>query len=159
MPRSRKRPRLARGFRADRASAGDRPQHYAPRSSHHRRARDRPSPCLGRGNGRGWRAVFAQIEHSRGTGPRATGQEVLTTVGRGQALAMPRLRKRPWLACGFRAERAIAGDRPPRYGPRSPILTRSGSGEPELQLLHRDREDSPTARTRAYIASRCRNTS
>ena len=24
--------------------------------------------------------------------------------------------KRPWPACGFRAGRAIAGDRPPRYG-------------------------------------------
>ena len=30
-----------------------------------------------------WRSVFAQIERSRGTGPRATGQEVLVTVGRG----------------------------------------------------------------------------
>ena len=61
-------------------------------------------------NGLGWRAVFAQIERARGTGPRATGQELLTTVGRGKALAMPRLRKRPRLACGFRAERAITGE-------------------------------------------------
>ena len=41
----------------------------------HRRARACPSPCLGRGNGFGWRSVFAQIGRSRGTGPRATGSE------------------------------------------------------------------------------------
>ena len=29
---------------------------------------------------------------------------------------MPRSRKRFWAACGFRAGRALAGDRPPRYG-------------------------------------------
>ena len=41
----------------------------------HRRARACPSPCLGR-NGKtvGWRAVFARVERSRGTDPRATGQ-------------------------------------------------------------------------------------
>ena len=38
----------------------------------YRRARACPSPCLGRGNGVGWRAIFAQVGRSRGTGPRAT---------------------------------------------------------------------------------------
>ena len=41
----------------------------------YRRARACPSPCLGRGNGVGLRAFFAQVERSRRTGPRATGQE------------------------------------------------------------------------------------
>ncbi len=49
----------------------------------YRRARACPSPCLGRENGLGRRAFFAQIERSRGTGPRATGPE-------GVRLAMPR---------------------------------------------------------------------
>ena len=41
----------------------------------HRRARACPSPCLDReGNGFGWRAFFARVDRSRGTGPRATGQ-------------------------------------------------------------------------------------
>ena len=54
-----------------------------------RRARACPSPCLGRGNDLGWRAVFAQIERSRGTGPRATGQEGdLVTVGRWENLSL-----------------------------------------------------------------------
>ena len=52
-------------------------------SPFHRRARACPSPCLGRGNSFGVRAVFAQSERSRGTGPRATGQKVLVTGGRG----------------------------------------------------------------------------
>ena len=58
------------------ALAGDRPPRYGPRrgGARHRRARACPSPCLGRGNDLGRRAVFAQIEHSRGTGPRATGK-------------------------------------------------------------------------------------
>ena len=38
------------------------------------------------GNGVGWRAVFARVERSRGTGPRATGQgEVLFTMRRSGA--------------------------------------------------------------------------
>ena len=41
----------------------------------HRRARACPSPCLGRENGLGLRSFFARVERSRGTGPRATGQE------------------------------------------------------------------------------------
>ena len=48
-----------------------------------RRARACPSPGLGRGNGLGWRAVFAQVGRSRGTGPRATGKKRYFTVGRG----------------------------------------------------------------------------
>ena len=48
---------------------------YARPSPFHRRARACPSPCLDWGNGLGLRAFFAQVERSRGTGPRATGQE------------------------------------------------------------------------------------
>ena len=47
---------------------------FARPSPFHRRARACPSPCLGRGNGLGWRVFFARVERSRGTGPRATGQ-------------------------------------------------------------------------------------
>ena len=101
-------------------------------ASFHRRARACPSPCLGQeGNGVDWRAVFAQSERARGTGPRPTSQEVLATVARWEnlSLAMPRAGKRPWLACGFRAERASAGDRPPPYEPRS-SRHRSAVGKP-----------------------------
>ena len=40
---------------------------------------------IGRGAGLGWRSVFAQVERSRGTGPRATvdGAASRVTVGRG----------------------------------------------------------------------------
>ena len=57
--------------------ARDRPSRYGKKTSpFHRRARACPSPCLDRErNGVGWRAFSAQIERSRGTGPRATGQE------------------------------------------------------------------------------------
>ena len=41
----------------------------------HRRARACPLPCHRKGKGLGWRAFFARVECSRGTGPRATGQE------------------------------------------------------------------------------------
>ena len=34
-----------------------------------------PRHAIGTGNGVGWRAFFAQVECSRGTGPRATGSE------------------------------------------------------------------------------------
>ena len=58
---------------------------------------------------------------------------------------MPRLRKRLWLAFGFRVGRVLAGDRPPRYGrggvllpsvvQERLLLTRSGAGAPELRSL------------------------
>ena len=45
------------------ALAGDRPPHYGEKKRiAARRARACPSPCLGRGNGFGWRAFFAQVE-------------------------------------------------------------------------------------------------
>ena len=45
---------------------------FARPSPFHRRARDRPSPCLDRENGPGRRAFFARVLRLRGTGPRAT---------------------------------------------------------------------------------------
>ena len=90
-------------------------------ASLYRRARACPSPCLGRGNGFGWRAVFARVERSRGTGPRATVDEAaasLTRSGSGepelQSLANRDNRVNPAHLWGTRE---IAGDRPPRYGP------------------------------------------
>ena len=71
------------------------------------------------GNGLGRRAVFAQVERSRGTGPRATVCQAAFFHRRARACPSPCLGqngKRPWTAGGFRAGRAIAGDRPPRYG-------------------------------------------
>ena len=57
-------------------------------------------------------------ERSRGTGPRATGQDgVLVTVGRGPVPRRASVGEKPWLAFGFRVGRTLAGDRPPRYGP------------------------------------------
>ena len=88
-----------------------------------RRARACPSPCSG------------ACVRSRGTGPRATGPE-------GVRLTMPRsgsgepelqspasllrivqiLKILLLVACGFRVGRALAGDRPPRYGPERGFL-------------------------------------
>ena len=49
------------------------PPRYDEKNVPHRRARACPSPCLDREeNGLGLRVVFARIERSRGTGPRAT---------------------------------------------------------------------------------------
>ena len=58
--------------------AGDRPPRCGMqgRLRFHRRARACPSPCVGWGNGVGLRAFFARVERSRGTGPRATVDEV-----------------------------------------------------------------------------------
>ena len=112
---------------------------YARPSPFHRRARACPSPCPDLGNGLGWRAFFAQIERSRGTGPRATVCKAVSLHRRARACPSPclgRNGKRRWLACVFRAGREIAGDRPPRYGPGkgfSSPCARSGSGDPELR--------------------------
>ena len=87
MPRSERETALASG-RFSRGS-GDRggqapALRFARPSPFYRRARACPSPCLGRGNGLGLRAFFAQVERSRGTGPRATVKKsVPFTVGRG----------------------------------------------------------------------------
>ena len=124
-------------------------------SPFHRRARACPSPCLGRGNGFGWRAFFARVVRSRGTGPRATVCKAVSVNRRARACPSPclgRNGKRPWVGvrfsrrsnaregqapalraregffspCAVREQvlpnyshwgpRAIAGDRPPRYG-------------------------------------------
>ena len=106
------------------AIAGDGPPRDGPRKgSRHRRARACPSPCLGRGNSRGWRAVFAQSERSRGTGPRATGKKRYFTVGRGPSHAT-RASERVSLA-SVRAPGPVGQDRL--------ILTRLCSGEHKLQ--------------------------
>ena len=103
------------------AIAGDRPPRYGTKNgAFHRRARACPSPCLDR-NGKclGRRAFFARVERSRGTGPRATVKK-RAVYRRARACPSPcldRNGKWPWPVCGFRAGRAIAGDRPPRYGP------------------------------------------
>ena len=63
--------------------------------------------------------IFARVVRSRGTGPRATVKKRAASR-RARACPSPCLGgngKRPWAAFGFRAGRAIAGDRPPRYGP------------------------------------------
>ena len=50
---------------------------------------------------------------------------------------MPRSRKRPWLAFGFRAARAIAGDRPPRYGCQGRLPFTVGRGPvPRHAIAH-----------------------
>ena len=148
MPRSRgKRRWLACGFRAGREIAGDRPPRYGKRtvsdpknSPLHRRARACPSPCLGReGNGLGRWTIFAQIERSRGTGPRATVKKIVPfTVGRGPVPRHASVCARNNL--GWRSVFARVG-RSRGTGPRAPVgeaaarLTRSGSGAPELRSL------------------------
>ena len=76
---------------------------YARPSPFHRRARACPSPCLGQGNGFGWRAFFAQVGRSRGTGPRATVCQAASLHRRARACPSPCLGtgKRCWLACVF----------------------------------------------------------
>ena len=67
---------IAGETRSDARMAGEGPRATVCKTvSFHRRARACPSPCLGQGNGVGWRSIFARVERSRGTGPRATGQE------------------------------------------------------------------------------------
>ena len=65
---------------------------YARPSPFHRRARACPSPCLDREeNGVGLRAVFARVERSRGTGPRATGPEGVLFAMRRSGSGAPEL--------------------------------------------------------------------
>ena len=185
MPRSGKRLVGVRFSRGSGARGGQAPAlRYARLPPFHRRARACPSPCLGWGNGPGRWTIFARVERSRGTGPRATVKNnVPLTVGRGpvprrasigktalvgvrflrescarggqapalrlkkraaarRARACPspclgREGKRPLSACVFCAGRALAGDRPPRYGPGRVFLSmrRAGSGAPELRSL------------------------
>ena len=100
-----------------------------------RRARACPSLCCDReGNGVGWRAVFAQIGRSRGTGPRATvkGEPPAYPVGRWEnlSLAMPRASQRSRgtgpRATGSPGASRLAGDRPPRYGKTGGITAHGG---------------------------------
>ena len=70
--------------------------------------------------------VTGYVNDRGGQAPALRGKNVPFTVGLGPSdatracervsLATPRSGKRRWLACVFRAGRAIAGDRPPRYG-------------------------------------------
>ena len=67
---------------------------------------------------------FSRVR-SRGTDPRGTVCKAVSFHRRARACASPCLGlngKRPWTAGGFRAGRAIAGDRPPRYGPGRVLL-------------------------------------
>ena len=72
--------------------AGDRPPRYGEKKRVvYRRARACPSPCLGRGNG--WLACgFRAGRRSRGTGPRATGQEGILFAMRRSGSGEPELR-------------------------------------------------------------------
>ena len=117
-----KQPWSAWGFRAGRALAGDRPPRYGCRGRRCFTVGRGPvsrhaSICTG--NGRGWRSVFAQIDRSRGTGPRATVCKAASFHRRARACPSPCLdlhEKQPWAVDDVRADRALAGDRPPRYG-------------------------------------------
>ncbi len=86
---------------------------------------------IGTGNGLGRRAIFAQVERSRGTGPRATVCKAVSFYRRARACPSPCLDrggKRRWLACVFRVGRTIAGDRPPRYGMQGRLRFTVGRG-------------------------------
>ena len=72
--------------------AGEGPRATVKKRAVYRRARACPSPCIGRGNGLGLRAVFAQVERSRGTGPRATGQGGVFLAMRRSGSGDPELR-------------------------------------------------------------------
>ena len=76
MPRSGgKRRWLAFGFRADRAIAGDRPPRYGKKNVPFTVGRGPVPRRASIEETVGFRAFFARVERSRGTGPRATGQE------------------------------------------------------------------------------------
>ena len=125
-----KRPGPACGVRAGRTIAGETRSDARMETSEGPRdtVGENPPFTVGRGpvprhasicteNGLGLRAGFAQVERSRGTGPRAT-KKKRAVYRRARACPSPGLDlhgKRPWSACGFRAGRTIAGDRPPRY--------------------------------------------
>ena len=67
-----------RAFFAQVGIAGDRPPRYGCQGRLRFTVGRGPVPrhaSIGTGNGVGWRAFFARIGRSRGTGPRATGQE------------------------------------------------------------------------------------
>ena len=127
MPRSRKRRWLACVFRVGRTIAGDRPPRYGPGKGSPRHA-----PFLftvGRGpvprHASVEETALVGVRFSRGSGDRGGQAPALRLKKRAvyrRARACPspcldRNGKRLWLAFGFRAGRAIAGDRPPRYGP------------------------------------------
>ena len=108
-------------------------------ASVYRRARACPSPCLDReGNGFGWRSVFARVERSRGTGPRATVCQAASLHRRARACPSLCL-DREENGLSLRSVFARVG-RSRGTGPRATVdemasrLTRSGSGDPELQF-------------------------
>ena len=74
-------------------------------ASLYRRARDRPSPGLGRGKDLSRRAFFAQVGRSRGTGPRATGPEGVRLAMRRSGAGAPELQSsapnpvKSWKSC------------------------------------------------------------
>ena len=75
--------------------------------------------------------VSGARERSRGTGPRATICKAVSLYRRARACPSPCLdqnEKRRWSACVFRADRAIAGDRPPRYDLQGRLRLTVGRG-------------------------------
>ena len=96
----------------------------------HRRARACPSPCLGRGNGVGWRSVFARVGHSRGTGPRATVCKAVSFHRRARACPSPCLDRngKAWVCVRFPRRSCDRGGQAPalraRKGFASPYAVR-----------------------------------
>ena len=78
--------------RESNARGGQAPATVCKAVSVYRRARACPSPCLGRGNGLCLRSVFARVERSRGTGPRATGPGGVLLAMRRSGAGAPELR-------------------------------------------------------------------
>ena len=73
------------------ARGGQAPALRLKKRAVYRRARACPSPCLGWENSFGLRAFFAQVEQSRGTGPRATGQGGVLLAMRRSGAGAPEL--------------------------------------------------------------------
>ena len=78
--------------------------------------------------------IFSRAR-SRGTAPRATVFKAASFHRRARVCPSPCLGrgKRPWAAGGFRAGRAFAGDRPPRYGEKTACVT-VGRGSSQVSI-------------------------
>ena len=124
-------------FRPGPVARGPVPRATVKKRADYRRARACPSPCHRNGNGFGWRAFFARVERSRGTGPRATGGKAVSVSRRARACPSPCLDRGNgfgWRAFFARVERS-RGTGPRATGTEGVLfaMRRSGSGDPELQ--------------------------
>ena len=106
---------LAFGFRAGRVIAGDRPPRYGMQGRFCFTVGRGPVPrhaSIGRRNSLGRWTMFAQVDRSRGTGPRAT-MKKRAAYRRARACPSPcldRQEKRLWAVGDFRADRTLAGE-------------------------------------------------